>query len=180
MPESTSNYETVLVRAPQKPKGSELTVTSQSFADGGTIGPDFVYTGCGGKNRSPQLGWEGAPAETRSFAITCFDPDAPTGAGYWHWLVCDIPASVNRIEAGAGTGKSPAGGRSGYMDYGISSYGGPCPPAGDGAHRYIFTVYALDVPRLEHVTDGTTGGTFVFQMRGHVLASGSIMGRFGH
>jgi hypothetical protein len=180
MPASTSSYETVSVRAPQGPQqGAKLKVTSDSFADGSTIGMDFVFGGCGGKNRSPQLSWSGAPAGTRSFAITCFDPDAPTGCGYWHWLAFDIPASVAKVDVGAGTDKSPAGGRSGATDYGISSYGGPCPPKGDGAHRYFFTVYALDVPSLG-ASEKTHGAPCMFMMRGHVLASGTIVGTFGH
>src|SRR5207244_6733059 len=133
------SYETVPVRAPQQPaqKGG-IKVTSDSFTDGSKIGLDFVFTGCGGKNVSPQLSWSGAPAGTKSFAITCFDPDAPTGSGYWHWLVHDIPSSATRIDAGAKAGKGA------YSDYGLTSYGGPCPPKGDGEHRYIFTVFALD------------------------------------
>lgn len=172
---------TVAVRAPQAPKnGSSMTVTSESIINGGSIPLENVFTGCGGKNTAPQLSWKGAPAETKSFAITCFDPDAPTGSGYWHWLAFDIPASVTSLNAGDGNDKSPAGGRSGYSDYGMNSYGGPCPPKGDGPHRYTFTVYALDVPSLTGANEKTTGATLVFNMRGHVLATGSIMGTFGH
>jgi Raf kinase inhibitor-like YbhB/YbcL family protein len=180
MPSSPSNYETMLVRAPLKAKGKELAVISESFNDGDMIGMDHVSAGCGGKNRSPQLSWSGAPEGTKSFAITCFDPDAPTGSGYWHWLAWGIPASVASLEVGAGTGQSPAGGRGGYGDSGMTTYDGPCPPTGDGAHRYMFTVYALDVPTLERASEKTTGASVVFKMRGHVLASGSLMGRFGH
>lgn len=174
------NFETVSVRAPQAPKSAaKLEVTSESFTEGGSIGMDYVFSGCGGKNKSPQLSWSGAPDGTRSFAITCFDPDAPTGSGYWHWLAFDIPATVTTIDAGAGTDRSPAGGQSGATDYGISSYGGPCPPKGDGAHRYCFTVYALDVPSLG-ANEKTHGALCIFMMRGHVLAQGTIMGTFGH
>jgi Raf kinase inhibitor-like YbhB/YbcL family protein len=172
--------DTNTVRAPMPPKGgATLKVTSTSIKEGGTIGMDYVFTGCGGKNRSPQLSWSGAPKETKSFAITCFDPDAPTGSGYWHWVAFDIPASVTSVEEGAGTDKSPAGGHSGYSDYGFASYGGPCPPKGDRAHRYVFTVYALDVPATG-ADAKCTGATCVFKMRGHVLAAGEITGTFGH
>jgi len=157
-----------------------MKLTSDSLDDGGTIAMEFVFDGCGGTNQSPQLSWTGAPAGTKSFAITCFDPDAPTGCGYWHWLAFDIPASVTSIKAGAGTKASPAGGRSGYTDFGISSYGGPCPPKGDGAHRYIFTVYALDVDSIKGASDKTTGAMLTFMMRGHVLATGRRTGHFGH
>lgn len=177
---TSSTYDTVSVRAPQPAKqGASLTVASDSFGEGDSIGMDYVFSGCGGKNKSPQLNWSGAPAGTKSFAITCFDPDAPTGSGYWHWLAFDIPPSVTRLDEGAGTDKSPGGGRSGASDYGISSYGGPCPPKGDGAHRYYFTVYALDVPSIG-ADEKTHGATCVFKMRGHVLASGTLMGTFGH
>lgn len=180
MATSASKFETVLVRAPQRPtRPGEFTVTSESFGDGEAIDLDFVFTGCGGKNRSPQLAWRGAAAETKSFAITCFDPDAPTGSGYWHWLAFDIPASTTSVAAGSGTNQSPAGGRSGYTDFSVSSYCGPCPPKGDGPHRYVFTVYALDVESLG-ADEGTTGATVIFQMRGHVLASAALVARFGH
>ena len=176
-----SHFSTLEVRAPEPPKqGSSMTLTSQSIRDGATIPMEFVFTGCGGKNTSPQLSWSGAPAGTKSFAITCFDPDAPTGCGYWHWLAFDIPAKVTSVEAGAGTDGSPADGKSGRTDYGFSSYGGPCPPKGDPAHRYIFTVYALDVDSISGAGDGTSGATLTFMMRGHVLATGRLVAHFGH
>src|SRR5690242_18821139 len=108
MPTSPSSYQTVLVRAPQKPSGQELTVSSESFEEGGMIGLDYVHESAGGKNLSPQLSWSGAPEETKSFAITCFDPDAPTGSGFWHWLTWGIPAKVTRLQEGAGTKAAPA------------------------------------------------------------------------
>jgi len=167
------------VRAPEPPRSSaSLEITSSSIQEGGTIDAQFVFTGCGGKNVSPQLAWRGAPAGTKSFAITCFDPDAPTGSGYWHWLVFDLPASLTKLDAGAGSSATPGGGRSGYSDFGLNTYGGPCPPKGDQPHHYIFTVYALDVPKLEGAGQGTTGATLVFQMRGHVLATGRLTARF--
>jgi Raf kinase inhibitor-like YbhB/YbcL family protein len=178
---ATTNMQTVSVRAPDAPKhGQSMQVTSSSFAAGESIPLDFVFTGCGGKNTAPQLAWSGAPDGTKSYAITCFDPDAPTGSGYWHWLAFNIPASVTSLEAGAGNDESPAGGTSSMNDYGMRAYGGPCPPKGDGDHRYIFTVYALDVDRLPNATEKVSGATLCFLMRGHVLATGSIVGRFGH
>jgi Raf kinase inhibitor-like YbhB/YbcL family protein len=181
MSTSPASTGSVSVRPPDPPKHrSSLIVTSKSIADGATIAMDHVYTGCGGRNVSPQLSWSGAPADAKSYAVTCFDPDAPTGSGYWHWLAFDIPASVRSLDAGAGTGSSsPGGGKSGFSDFALNSYGGPCPPKGDKAHRYIFTVYALDVAALG-AGDKTTGATLVFTMRGHVLATGSVTGWFGH
>ena len=107
------------------------------------------------------------------------DPDAPTGAGDWHWLAFNIPASVTSLNEGAGN-QSPAGGTSATNDYGMVGYGGPCPPKGDIDHHYHFTVYALDVEKLEGPTEKTTGASLVFMMRGHVLATGKIIGTFSH
>ncbi|MDB4873862.1 MAG: YbhB YbcL family protein [Gemmatimonadetes bacterium] len=181
MSTTASEGDRISIRAPQPPKmGNTIAVKSQSIAEGAPIGMEHVFTGCGGKNVSPQLTWSGHPAEAKSFAISCFDPDAPTGSGYWHWLAFDIPGSVTSLEAGAGNDDSPAGGKSGYTDYGMTEYGGPCPPKGDPAHRYIFTVYALDVEKIEGASKKTTGATLVFMMRGHVLATGTITARFGH
>ena len=177
MSTSPANYQTVLVRAAQKPSGQELTVTSESFDEGGMIGLEFVHTSAGGKNRSPQLSWSGAPKETKGFAITCFDPDAPTGSGYWHWLTWGIPASVTRLDAGAGTSAPPAGGRGGYSDFGIATYGGPSPPKGDGAHRYVFTVYALDVEKLR-LQGAFRGPEVRAAIERHVLAQASITGKY--
>ena len=174
------NYSTTTVRAPDSPREpTPLTVTSASYRDGAKIPMEQVLTGCGGKNVSPQLSWDEFPRATRGFAVTMFDPDAPTGSGYWHWVLFNIPGSVTQLDAGAGTTASPGGGTNGYTDYGQSAYGGPCPPKGDGDHRYIITVYALDVPRIENAGPGTTGATLNFLMRGHVLATGQLSGHFG-
>jgi Raf kinase inhibitor-like YbhB/YbcL family protein len=173
--------DTTPVRSPDAAKnGDSLNVSSKSFSDGGAIPMEHVFTHCGGKNASPQLSWSGAPQGTRSYAITCFDPDAPTGSGYWHWVAFNIPGSVTSLEAGAGNSDSPAGGKGGYSDFGMHSYGGPCPPPGHGKHHYTFTVYALDVDKVEGASENTTGATLVFSMRGHVLATGRITGLFGH
>ena len=163
------------VRAPDAPKqGAIIRVTSESFTEGGKIPMDHVYTGCGGKNISPQLSWSGAPEGTKSFAVSCFDPDAPTGCGYWHWLVANIPPNVMSLKAGQSVGVTCR------TDYGEAAYGGPCPPKGDGDHHYIFTVYALDVDTLAHASAGLSGAPFNFVMRGHLLATGTITGLFGH
>jgi Raf kinase inhibitor-like YbhB/YbcL family protein len=173
--------QTISVRAPDGPSGNAaLRVTSTSFEDDGTLAIRHVFKHCGGENVSPQLSWSGAPGGTKSFAITCFDPDAPTGSGYWHWTAFNIPANVTSIAEGAAGDDGVGGGQHGFTDFGFSGYAGPCPPPGDGDHRYIFTVYALDVPEVPGASDKTTGATLVFSMRGHVLATGSITGRFGH
>jgi Raf kinase inhibitor-like YbhB/YbcL family protein len=173
--------DTVALRAPDGPKHSaSLRVTSTSFSEGDKIPMTNVFNGCGGQNVSPQLSWSGAPDGTKSYAITCFDPDAPTGSGYWHWLAFNIPAKVTSLDAGAGNQSNPAGGNSGRNDYGIASYGGPCPPKGDIDHHYIFTVYALDVDKINGATDQTSGASTVFMMRGHVLATGRLTATFSH
>lgn len=181
MPSTVSSAATVSVRAPDAPKTTTpLRLTSQSFDDGADVPMPYVFQGCGGKNTAPQLSWTGAPDGTKSYAITCFDPDAPTGSGFWHWLAFDIPASVTSLDEGAGNDDSPKGGKTATNDYGMTGYGGPCPPKGDGKHRYIFTVYALDVDAIEGASGKLHGATLVFMMRGHVLAQGSLTARFGH
>ena len=112
----------------------------------------FKGFGCEGGNVSPSLAWKNAPAGTKSFAVTVYDPDAPTGSGWWHWLVFNLPADTTSLPAGAGdpaSGKLPAGVVQSRTDFGKPGYGGPCPPRGDKPHRYIFTVYALKVDKLD-------------------------------
>ena len=129
---------------------SDMTLTSANFSDGDYLGNDHILAesygfGCAGGNLSPQLSWSGAPEGTKSFALTCFDPDAPTGSGFWHWVVVNIPPDVTALEAGAGSagGTLPAGALQVRTDFGVPGYGGPCPPEGDHPHRYIFTLFAV-------------------------------------
>ncbi|MEA2687602.1 MAG: hypothetical protein QOJ39_1136 [Candidatus Eremiobacteraeota bacterium] len=157
-----------------------LTVTSSVFRDGQTIPQSAVFDqmGCTGKNQSPDVSWSGAPAGTKSFAVTIYDPDAPTTVGFVHWVVFDIPADVTSLAEGAGSHKHVGvGATSGFTDYGFSRYGGPCPPPGDSAHHYHLTVWALDMDKLG-VDDTTTYAKFRFMIRGHVLAKGEITGLY--
>jgi Raf kinase inhibitor-like YbhB/YbcL family protein len=113
-----------------------------------------VYSGfgCGGKNISPALTWINAPPDTRSFAVTVFDPDARAGGGWWHWVIFNIPAGISGLKADAGRiekNLAPAGSIQSVTDFGKPGFGGACPPQGDKAHRYVFTVYALGVPTLD-------------------------------
>ena len=128
-------------------------LTSSDIKADGTVPMTHVFSGngCTGQNLSPALEWHNPPPGTRSFAVTCYDPDAPTGSGWWHWMVFDIPAGTNGLPRGAGSagGGMPAGAIQARNDYGEAAYGGPCPPPGDKPHRYIFTVYALKPGRLE-------------------------------
>ena len=147
-----------------------FTVTSTGFADGGAL-PDAQVQAKG--NRSPQLSWSGAPAGTKSFAITCFDPDAPTGSGFWHWTVANIPADVNDLAEGGSSDGLPQGAVEGRTDFGEPGYGGAAPPPGHGPHRYIFTVFAVDMERLD-VTPENSGAVFGFNLHFHTLAKASI------
>lgn len=146
-----------------------FTVTSNDFRDGATL-PDAQAYAQG--NRSPHLAWSGAPEGTKSFAITCYDPDAPTGSGFWHWTVANIPADVAEIAAG---GPVPAGAVEGRTDFGQPGFGGAAPPAGHGPHRYIFTVFAVDVDKLD-VTPADSGAKFGFNLHFHTLAKAQITG----
>jgi len=151
----------------------KLEVTSGLFGDGETIPTSAAHTMVGGDNISPGLTWSQGPSETKSYAVTCWDPDAPTTVGFSHWVVFDIPASVRSLDAGA----TPPG-VSGFTDWGESRWGGMAPPAGDDPHHYEFTVYSLDTESLG-VDQTTTYAKFRFLIRGHVLASGTLTGRFG-
>jgi Raf kinase inhibitor-like YbhB/YbcL family protein len=128
-----------------------LELSSPDIRDGATLSAAQVYSGfgCSGGNLSPELNWRDAPAGTQSFALTVYDPDAPTGSGWWHWLVYDIPANAAQLPRGA-TGKTlPTGSLQGRNDYGSANFGGACPPAGNPPHRYVFTLHALRVAHLE-------------------------------
>jgi|ERR1700728_3180800 len=150
-----------------------LEVTSSLFGEGATIPRSAAHGAVGGDNISPHLVWTAGPAGTESYAVTCYDPDAPTTVGFSHWVLFDLPASVHSLEAGtAGIGVT------GFSDWGESAYGGMAPPAGDDPHRYQFTVYALDAKSLG-VDETTTYAKFRFLIRGRVLATGSLTGRFG-
>jgi Raf kinase inhibitor-like YbhB/YbcL family protein len=136
-----------------------FTVSSPDLA-GGTFAPQYVLNGfgCSGQNISPAIVWSGIPPGTRSLALQMYDPDAPSGSGFWHWAVYDIPPTVSELPRGAGNNAAtlPAGafgGTTDFLDTGVTggngNYGGPCPPQGDPPHRYIFTLYALSVDKLE-------------------------------
>ena len=162
---------------------SPLTLTSRSLAPGTGFEQAQVLNGfgCSGGNRSPALSWSGAPAGTKSYAVTLYDPDAPTGSGWWHWVVYDLPTTVTHLASGAGDPKKnllPAGTVQGTTDFGQPGYGGPCPPEGDRAHHYIFTLYALDVSRLD-LPQNASAAFVGFNLHGHTLAKATLTMKYG-
>jgi len=148
-----------------------LTLSSTDIVNGKFMSKaqEFQGFGCEGGNRSPQLSWSGAPEGTKAFAITAYDPDAPTGSGWWHWQLVNIPAEASSLPAGAA---APAGSQQMNNDYGLKGFGGACPPPKHGVHRYRFTVYALsqklDLP--ENASGALTG----YMVKAHSLDSSTI------
>lgn len=128
-----------------------FTLKSNDLGGQATTQQVFNGFGCTGGNISPQLSWVNPPPGTKSFAVTMYDPDAPTGSGWWHWLIFDIPADTKELKSNAGNvdlGLAPKGSIQSITDFGKMGYGGPCPPEGDGFHTYILTIYALSVDQL--------------------------------
>lgn len=159
------------------PQVPSFTVLSEDFEPGGVLKDDQVYAA---GNTSPHLRWEGFPAGTKSFAVSCFDPDAPTGSGFWHWSVIDIPVTVTELPVGAGNGAFeglPEGAVQVRNDYGTKDFGGAAPPPGDPAHRYVFTVYAVDQEKLGPDSDASPA--FVgFNLRFHALGRAQVVAEY--
>jgi Raf kinase inhibitor-like YbhB/YbcL family protein len=155
------------------PDVAAFTVTSTDVADGRMLPMPQVsgIFGAGGQDVSPQLSWSGQPEGTKSFVVTCFDPDAPTGSGFWHWIVYDIPASVTELPSGAGAQDGsglPQGAKQIRNDAGLTGYLGAAPPAGHGPHRYVFAVHALDIEHLP-IDENVSAAIVGFNMFGHTL-----------
>ena len=160
----------------------KFVLKSADIPPNAKIAVKHVYKGfgCEGGNVSPALEWSGAPAGTKSFAITMYDPDAPTGSGWWHWVVYNIPAATGSLPAGAGDAKKglmPKGAVQGRTDYGSVGYGGPCPPPGK-PHHYNFRLYALKVPKLE-VPEGASAALIAFNVRAQALGEAQLTGMYG-
>ena len=154
-----------------------FSVTSQDIFDGAVTPARHVHDSAGGENLSPQLSWSGFPAGTLSFAITCFDPDAPTQSGWWHWQVVNVPVQVTELPRGASPDGMPDGSIEFHTDYGVPGYQGASPPPGDHEHRYFFAVHALDVEHLDLAPD-TPSAIVGFNITAHTLARGVIAPTF--
>ena len=164
-------------------QAGDFRLTSPILKDKATIENPQVFSGfgCTGGNISPPLQWENAPKETKSFAVTVYDPDAPTGSGWWHWIMFNIPPSVGSLAPNAGSpesGLAPKGSVQSMTDFGRPGYGGPCPPPGNKPHRYIFTVYALKVDQLP-LKEDATGAMAGFYLRQNALASARLTAYYG-
>lgn len=158
---------------------NNTTFTLKSSTLGGQATSQEVFNGfgCTGENLSPELSWENAPKGTKSFAITMYDPDAPTGSGWWHWIVFNIPKNTTNIPQGAGAIKKELLSKKviqSITDYGTKGYGGPCPPEGHGLHQYIITVHALNTKKLELNAD-TNAAIVGYYINNHTIGKASIV-----
>ncbi len=155
---------------------SDFRLQSSDIKNGATLPMAQVYNGCGGENISPELHWSGAPAGAKSFAVTVFDPDAPTGSGWWHWQIYNIPASASGLARDAGnvgSGAAPKGSVQTRNDFGKIGYGGACPPKGSKPHRYQFTLYALDTDSL-NLPENASAAMVGYNLKAHALAQTGI------
>ena len=162
------------------PQLPSFTLTSQSVTDGASLANAQVsgIMGAGGEDVSPQLSWSGFPEETRSFAVTVYDPDAPTASGFWHWAVANLPATVTDLPAGVGDGSGlPGDAVTLANDAGLKRFIGAAPPAGHGPHRYIVAVHAVDVEKLDVPAEGTPA-YLGFNLFGHAIARALITGTY--
>ena len=168
-----------------KPKAAHVVghfkLTAPDLSSKGRIALTHVFNGmgCNGQNISPALVWANAPAGTKSFAVTIYDPDAPTGSGWWHWVMYNIPASATGVAAGAGNGRNaPSGSAQGATDFGTKGYGGPCPPVGDKPHHYHITVFALKTDKLD-VPGSATAAYVGYNLNANKLATARVTGLYG-
>lgn len=171
------------VAIPAQAQEAELSVSSATWSAGEMVPMRSVYDGfgCTGENRSPQLAWSGVPDGTQSFAVTIYDPDAPTGSGWWHWIAYNIPGDVTSLAEGAGSAEGdalPEGALQARNDFGAHAYGGPCPPEGDDPHRYQVRVFALPMESLP-VPEDASAALIGFQLNANALAVGELEAVFG-
>ncbi len=177
---STATLALLALAAPAQAAGFKLS--SPTIAPGSTLTEAQVFNGfgCSGKNISPALNWSGAPAGTKSFAVTVYDPDAPTGSGWWHWVAYNLPATTTGLPEAAGSadGKGmPAGAVQGRTDFGAPGFGGACPPVGSAPHRYIFTVFALKTEKIELPADASAA-LVGYMLNANKLATASFTAKY--
>jgi Raf kinase inhibitor-like YbhB/YbcL family protein len=172
-----------LLASPTLVEAGSMALTSSDIQAGATIKDEQVFNsfGCTGQNISPALSWSGVPASAKSLALTVYDPDAPTGSGWWHWIVFDIPPSATGLPKNAGNVSNhlaPAGSVQSRTDFGTPGWGGPCPPQGDPPHHYIFTIYALDVDHIG--ANAEASAAFIgYNLHFHTLDKASFTGLYG-
>src|SRR5215471_17699190 len=162
---------------------ADFTLSSPTIAPGATLGQEQVFNGfgCSGKNQSPALKWTAGPAGTKSYAVTIYDPDAPTGSGWWHWVVYNIPGGVTELAAGAGDADQqhlPPGAKQGRTDFGTHAFGGACPPQGDKPHRYVFTVHALKTEKID-VPEDASAAMIGFMIHANAAGKASFTAKYG-
>jgi Raf kinase inhibitor-like YbhB/YbcL family protein len=162
---------------------SDFLITSPTIAPNSFLSEKQVFNGfgCSGENISPALKWAGTPEGTKSFAITVYDPDAPTGSGWWHWIVYNIPGTISELQENAGNQNGdllPPGAIQGRTDFGTHAFGGPCPPVGDKPHRYIFTVHALKIETID-VPPEASAALIGFMINANSLGKASFTARYG-
>ena len=158
-----------------------FTLESKDLSGQLTARQVFSGFGCSGKNISPSLKWVDAPKDTKSFAVTVYDPDAPTGSGWWHWVMFNIPADIHQLKEDAGNpanGSAPKGSIQSVTDFGMPGFGGACPPEGDTPHRYVFTVYALDVEKLD-LNEKTPPAMVGYFLNQHFISKASLITYYG-
>lgn len=174
----------ILLAALAAPAGAApFTLSSPDVSAAAPIAAKHVYSGfgCTGGNVSPQLDWKHPPAGTKSYAVTVYDPDAPTGSGWWHWVVFNLPPDTAGLQSGAGDPKAglmPAAAVQSRTDYGAPGWGGPCPPPGDKPHHYIFTVFALKVDKLDLGADAPAA-MVGYMLGANALGRASFTARYG-
>ncbi|MDQ7877427.1 YbhB/YbcL family Raf kinase inhibitor-like protein [Microbacterium sp. QXD-8] len=159
------------------PSVPTFTLSSPGFTDGGDLPLWVRGSAAGGKDRSPELHWHGAPSGTKSYVLTVFDPDAPSGSGFWHWTLIDIPSDVTFLPSGAGTDDTllPKGAARRRNEYGTDLFIGAAPPAGTGPHRYVYTLSALDIATLEVAADATPA-IIGLRLRPHIIGRAQLIG----
>lgn len=175
----TFKYITVLsLFASSSSFANSLTLSSHDIAHGELMSKEQEFNGfgCNGSDLSPHLKWSNAPKETKSFAITAYDPDAPTGSGWWHWQMVNISKNTMEIATGEGSSNkalSLEGSQQMSNDYGVKAYGGACPPSGHGVHRYRFTIHALSVDKLD-LPENASGALTGYMINANTIASSTI------